>query len=212
MKRFNKEKLKQIILSVIAFSLIIIGYLNYVNIGQNTMEVIADTNDVNLGDVQLVNSDPDNSEQVTNSCPQQNFNEAIVPNNEGKIENINMEFVKNETTNYFTETKLERNRMNSELIEVYQKMLNSKDISNDQKAIAVQEISRITNEKNSIMITENLIKNKGFEDVVILICNDVVSVVIKSVSLSQEQIVQIQNIVSRELKTDIGNINISNKY
>ena len=212
MKRFNKEKLKQIILSVIAFSLIIIGYLNYVNIGQNTMEVIADTNDVNLGDVQLVNSDPDNSEQVTNSCPQQNFNEAIVPNNEGKIENINMEVVKNETTNYFTETKLERNRMNSELIEVYQKMLNSKDISNDQKAIAVQEISRITNEKNSIMITENLIKNKGFEDVVILICNDVVSVVIKSVSLSQEQIVQIQNIVSRELKTDIGNINISNKY
>ena len=211
MKRFNKEKLKQIILSVIAFSLIIIGYLNYVNIGQNTMEVIADTNDVNLGDVQLVNSDPDNSEQVTNSCPQQNFNEAIVPNNEGKIENINMEVVKNETTNYFTETKLERNRMNSELIEVYQKMLNSKDISNDQKAIAVQEISRITNEKNSIMITENLIKTKGFDDVVIFVNDVSVNVIIRAEKLEQEEIAQIQNIATRELKVDINNVHITNK-
>ena len=66
--------------------------------------------------------------------------------------------------------------------------------------------------KNGVMISENLIKNKGFQDVVILISNNNVSVVIKTVSLNQEQIAQIQNIVSRELNIDVGNINISNKY
>ena len=61
------------------------------------------------------------------------------------------------------------------------------------------------------MIAENLIKNKGFENVVILINNDVVNVVVKSSSLSQEQISKIQNIISRELYIEVSNINIGNK-
>ena len=81
----------------------------------------------------------------------------------------------------------------------------------NQKAIATQEITNITNKKNSILICENLIKNKGFKDVVILENNGNVSVIVKSTSLSQEQISKIQNIVSRELNVEMSNISISNK-
>ena len=61
------------------------------------------------------------------------------------------------------------------------------------------------------MIAENLISTKGFSDSVIFVNGDSVSVVIKAEALQQEQIAQIQNIISRELKVDVTNIHISNK-
>lgn len=101
--------------------------------------------------------------------------------------------------------------MYSQMVETYQKMVDSTEISNEQKGIAIQEISNITNQKNAIMIAENLIKNKNFEDVVILVSNNTASVVVKAGTLTAEQIAQIQNIVCRELALKSEDINISNK-
>ena len=75
----------------------------------------------------------------------------------------------------------------------------------------MQEIQNINNRKNSIMIAENLIKNKGFEDVLIFVNDNSVNVIIKSEDLKQEQVAQIQNIIQRELKVEISDIHISNK-
>ena len=61
------------------------------------------------------------------------------------------------------------------------------------------------------MISENLIKNKGFEDVVILVNNGKVNVIVKYSNLTKEQISQIQNIVERELNVTVSDINISSK-
>lgn len=112
---------------------------------------------------------------------------------------------------YFSSTRLERENMYSQMLETYQKMIDSKEITNDQKGIGIQEINNITNQKNAIMIAENLIKNKGFEDVVILISNNTASVIVKAGTLSNEQIAQIQNIVCRELSFELENINITQK-
>ena len=98
------------------------------------------------------------------------------------------------------------------MIETYQNMIDSSEISSEQKSIAIEEVKKIENQKNGIFVAENLIKNKGFKDVVIFFNDKSVSVVIKSnISLVKEQIAQIQNIVSRELNVEIENINISNK-
>lgn len=101
--------------------------------------------------------------------------------------------------------------MYSQMIETYQKMLDNSEVSTEQKSIAGQEITNLTKLKNGIMISENLIKNKEFEDVVILVNNNVASVIVKARNLKNEEIAQIQNIVSRELKIEASNINISNK-
>ena len=61
------------------------------------------------------------------------------------------------------------------------------------------------------MISENLIKNKGFDDVVILVNNGKVNVVLKNAMLSQEQISQIQNIIEKQFNVKIQDINISFK-
>ena len=58
---------------------------------------------------------------------------------------------------------------------------------------------------------ENLIIAKGFEDVVIFVNEQSVSVVVKISELKQEEVAQIQNIVSRELNVEAEKIHISNK-
>ena len=101
--------------------------------------------------------------------------------------------------------------MYSQNLENYQKIIDSTEISAEQKTIAQNEIIKINNEKNAIMIMENLIKTKGFSDVVIFINNKSVSVVVKAEKLDVKDVAKIQNIVSRELDTEISNIHISNK-
>ena len=192
MKSFFKEKSKQICLSMMALFLILFGYFNYAN---NTIEVSARNNEQTLGDVELVNSDPEDNE----------YKSDIVSNEDLDKEN------QIEESNYFQETKIEREKMYSEMIENYQAIISNAETPEDQKSIAAQEISNITKIKNEIMVSENLIINKGFENVVILVNNGNINVVVKSTSLNGEEIAKIQNIVEREFDTELKNINISNK-
>lgn len=191
----KKEKIKHIVLILMAVCLIGIGYLNYDY--EPTIEVATTqnaTNEASLGDVQLVNGNV--------------VKEGIVPNDDQQTQQTNS---KTSTDEYFSATRIERDTMYSQMLETYQKMVDSNEISNDQKAIAIQEINNITNCKNAIMIAENLIKNKNFEDVVILVSNNNASVIVKSSSLNPDQIAQIQNIVCRELNLQSQNITISQK-
>ena len=211
--KINKETVKQMALIITGILFMCIGYFNYSFTVENERREIArreNTNEINLGDVQLVNSEPETYR----------YEEANIVPNDGLIDTIIEENNKNTTIDnnqlkkydYFEETKIERERMYSEMIETYQNVIDSDKTPSDQKAIAVQEISNITNIKNGIMISENLIKNKGFEDVVIFVNNETVSVVVKSYTLNKEEISKIQNIIERELKKETKNINISNKF
>lgn len=204
----NKERIKQIFLSFIAIGLIVLGYTNYsFNNKDESVEVASRSseNEINLGDVELVSSTPVNS----------NYIEGIVSNddmeNNTSLNNTIANYILEDSSNYFEETRIERDRMYSETLETYEKIIDSTQTMQEQKAIATQEITNITNKKNSILICENLVKNKGFKDVVILENNGNVSVIVKSTSLSQEQISKIQNIVARELNVEMSNISISNK-
>ena len=113
--------------------------------------------------------------------------------------------------NYFTQSRLDRDKMYSQTLDTYQKIINNENISEDQKSIAQEEISKINKEKNSIMIAENLIKVKGFEDLIIFVNGENVSIIVKAYKLEEKDIAQIQNIITRELGASIENINISNK-
>ena len=192
----KKENLKHIILVIVAVAFIGIGYLNYDY--EPTVEVAATGNQIDestLGDAEFVNANAVKSD--------------IVPNDEGGQTTVTNSST--DSDEYFSATRLERETMYSQMLETYQKMVDSNEITNDQKAIAIQEINNITTMKNAIMIAENLIKNKNFEDVVILVSNGNASVILKSNELNSEQIAQIQNIVCRELNLKAENINISQK-
>lgn len=191
--KLKKEEFKQLFLIIFAVVLILIGYCNFgienIETDDTIKEFASRNNDINIGDVELVNAD--------------DIKNDIVPNEEQE-ETIN----KND---YFEDTRLERNKMYSEMIENYTKLIENEKTPEEQKAIASEEISNITKQKNSIMIAENLIMNKGFENVIILINKESISVIVKSAALNQTQISQIQNIVEREICTQNEKINITSR-
>lgn len=234
-------KRNQIIIFVGALMLIVAGYLNFSDNGLPINNLVpastlADSEEMaSIGDAKLVSAnvidgEQENEIQETNNIVNDNVieknTEADIKNNDKNVsENItessttetssnNIESVNKDkqlNNNYFTQSRLDRDTMYSQTLDTYQKIIENESISADQKAIAQKEISKINEQKNSIMIAENLIKVKGFEDLIIFINGENVSVIVKSDKLEEKEIAQIQNIVTRELGVKIENINISNK-
>lgn len=174
---------------------------------ENEIQDIVNNNDLNDSVIEknteadIKNNDKTVSENITES--------STTETSSNNIESVNKD--KQLNNNYFTQSRLDRDTMYSQTLDTYQKIIENESISADQKAIAQKEISKINEQKNSIMIAENLIKVKGFEDLIIFINGENVSVIVKSDKLEEKEIAQIQNIVTRELGVKIENINISNK-
>lgn len=213
---FKVIKKNQIVLFAIALVMITVGYLNY-NVGQYK---VAETsgNEVNLDnntDNEIVNQVNDSYNVATLGDAQlvsaNNVVETSGQNEIKKNENIKQDEESMQKEKYFKESKLERENMYSEMLENYQIALANPNISEEQKNFSQSEIAKISSQKNSIMIAENLIKNKGFENVIIFVNNDSVSVVIGKEKLNEAEIAQIQSIIQRELNVNIENIHISNK-
>ena len=101
--------------------------------------------------------------------------------------------------------------MYSQMLETYQEIYNNTNSTPEQKNTAMQEIAKVNETKNAIMIAENLVKAKGFKDIVIFENSNSTSVIIKADKLEPEQIAQIQNIISRELEVGAEQISISTK-
>lgn len=212
MKNLKKN---QIIIFVIALMLVSAGYLNYTATHDgNTIETSSGLNATleyaGIGDAKLVNS---NGVIETNSIqdilPNEEIDSNVVEDNTAIGEAVTTNT--KEVDEYFSSSKLTRDTMYSQMLETYEKILENENIASDQKTIAQTEIKNINDNKNKIMICENLIKTKGIEDSVIFVNGDSVSVVIRADKLEQEQIAQIQNIINREMQVEIANIHISNK-
>lgn len=200
-------KRNQIIVTVIALMLVAAGYLNFAN--QNRENNLIPTSSVadsemmaGIGDAQLVNANEVSQNNVESYTNQEN----IV--NEVKNTNISEQ---TQEDSYFDETRLEREKMYSQMLENYQKILETNNLSSDEKKNAQEEIKEINNEKNAIMIAENLVKTKGFKDIIIFKNNGNVTAIIKADKLEEKEISQIQNIITRELNVSINKINISKK-
>ena len=196
-------KRNQLVILVISLMLVTAGYLNFTSTNNNeaNKDIVAE-----LGDATLVSSnniekeeekEEDIATQETDNINEQEEGEKIV------------ETVQEDT--YFTTSKLERENIYSQMLETYQEIYNNTNSSSEQKEAAIQEIAKINKTRNAIMIAENLVIAKGFEDIVIFANSNSVSVIIKAEKLEPEQIAQIQNIVSRELEVGAEIINISTK-
>lgn len=231
MKQILKKN--QIIISVIAIMLIAAGYMNYTSNEKQALEtaVLTDSEKyAGIGDATLVSANVADNNDLVNNNEGQNItddstkNEDEIKSNEQNTETkendkntvqneINTSTTVTETSGdqYFAELRLERDKMYSQMLESYQKILSNSQISETQKEISENEIKKINDTRNAIMIAENLIKNKGFQDLIIFINGDSISIIVKAKELKEEQIAQIQNIISRELKGEIENIHISNK-
>lgn len=230
-------KKNQVIIYVTALMLVVAGYMNFTANGDFKSAVQTASSEeeldkmANIGDAQLVSSNvvsenqgSAQDESTNNISNSENNNTSNVENynvtNGGKNQNNTSEKnevvetnskISNSSDDYFSTSKLERDTMYSQMLETYENILNSSNSLETQKQSATEEIKKINDTKNSIMICENLIKTKGFENSIIFVNGESISVVVKDEQLTTEKVAQIQNIISREMNAKAENIHISNK-
>lgn len=231
MKFFKKN---QILIYVIALMLVAAGYLNYTSTEHDPNSIIQTTTDAeqlagtkNIGDAQLVSGNiTTNTAEDANTTKNALSSESTDTNdatntlnstdtaNDAKTNTTNSSTITTNSTtkdDYFTKSKLERETMYSQMLETYEKVLNGINSLETQKQSASEEIKKINDIKNSIMICENLIATKGFENCVIFVNGKSVSVIIGAEEITPEEMAQLQNILSRELNAKIENIHIALK-
>ena len=222
-------KKNQVIIYAIAIMLMAAGYLNYTtNQNGESLETSTQTEEssnmaiANIGDARLVssndivgnetnntnNTNPNNTSTNNQASNQTSSTTENWASGENNTQETN---AKVEDDDYFAKSKLERDTMYSQMLETYQNILNSSNASETQKQSATQEITKINETKNGIMICENLLQTKGFKNSVVFVNGESISVIIGAEEIKQEEVAQIQNIVSRELKANIENIHISTK-
>lgn len=219
-------KKNQVVIYVIALMLVAAGYLNYTADGGNSIQANSDPevtyqeNVANIGDATLVNSDDvedsalvENEETFSGSSMEMNDENGGETNESNQnAEQATKQVSSENTDEYFSKSKLERDNMYSQMLETYQNIVNSSTVSDEQRNIATQEITKINNTKNAIMICENILGTKGLDKNVVFVNGEVVSVVVKvDGGLAENQVAQIQNVVSREMGIEIQNINITEK-
>ena len=220
-------KKNQVVVFVIGIMIITAGYFSFANnnSGNNliaTGAIIDSEEMASIGDARLVSANAVSDNTInTNEMPgfetgSNEVNSNMITDNETSNEKVvSSNAITEEGTKsideYFANSKLERDTMYSEQIENYQDILSNTNVSEAQKKIAQEEITRINNEQNAIMISENIIKTKGIEDLIIFINKDSINVIVKGDELEKEEIAQIQNIITRELEADIANVHIMNK-
>ena len=168
MKLFKKN---QIIIYVIVLMLMTAGYLNYTsNTEKQTsvetaiqMESGDDMQLADIGDATLVNSNDVETENnnenngITNSLEE----ESISKENNTANETITKETSSNNSDDYFVKSKLERDKMYSQMLETYEKVLNSSNSLEIGKQAATEEIQKInttTKTKTKKQITKNIKK------------------------------------------------------
>lgn len=216
-------KKNQVVIYVIALMLVAAGYLNYTAEGGKSIQANSDPevtyqeNIADIGDATLVNSDDveENYKDETfssSSIEMSNENSTNMNESSQNTDQTIKQVSSTDTDEYFSKSKLERDNMYSQMIETYQNIVNSSTVSDEQKSIATQEITKINNTKNAIMICENILGTKGIDKSVVFANGESVSVVVKvDGGLAENQVAQIQNIISREIQVEVQNINITEK-
>lgn len=198
-------KRNQLTILIIALMLVTAGYLNYTANYDQNQNLLTSTEEVKnniaeIGDATFVDS-RDVIEDLNTTIDENNNNEDLITTSTKEIKK----------DDYFINSKLERDTMYSQMIDTYTNILENNSISEEQKIISRQEITKINDIKNSIMISENLIKTKGINECIVFVNDQSISVIVKEEELTQDKVAQIQNIVIRELKCPIENIHIINK-
>ncbi|MBQ9314617.1 MAG: SpoIIIAH-like family protein [Clostridia bacterium] len=196
--KFGVIKKNQILASMVVLMLVVAGYLNYTYdpTKDYNMELTGVMSN-NLGDTYLVESSSISTSEVSSNIDE--ISQTIEAS--GKVTTAE---------EYFASTRMERENLFAEQKETYEKMLTNVALDEAERTFAQEQIQKINSKKNALTIAENLIKLKGFKDVVILLNEDSTNVIVIAEKLTEEEKADIENIVVTELKVDSSKLNIQN--
>lgn len=104
---------------------------------------------------------------------------------------------KNSGPEFFSEYRLERDRVRSQQMEVLREVVNYPSSTAENRKDAQQRMLNLTNSLQKEMELENLLMARGFRDGVAMIQPNSVTVIVLAKSLTQDEITRITDVVCR---------------
>lgn len=220
MKQILKKpmfKKNQMIITALAAMIAVAGYLNYsgtrldesllsanstsVEDSQDTSlagdisaeDIYAATGEEEGGDIASLDEDYDPSEQAEAG---ESAGEAVLANT-----NVGVGLV--------SEAKVTREQNRSKNKEMLMKLINSTEITDEQKQGAIDEMVQMTDMAERELAAETLLTAQGFDEVVVSISDSSADVVVSSTQVSEAQRAQIEDIVKRKTGIEAANITIT---
>ncbi len=112
--------------------------------------------------------------------------------------------------NYFANAKLEREQKRSISRETLMELVNNTNLTDAAKEDATKSIIKLTAKAEKENATETLLEAKGFSDAVVIVSDEgVVDVIINAVSVTEQDIAQVEDIVKRQTGAESTDIVIS---
>ena len=219
MKQIFKKN--QIIITALALMIAAAGYLQFSNPGEEAKE--SGNNNVYFSDA---NGEEDKTDVAKNDATTQDKSQGDVTisvgNQQGTQSADNSEETGDDhqigeavmvsTTiqgNFTINARLVREQRRAQSKETLMSIINNTALNEEQKQIAVETLVNLTNIAEKENAAELLLEAKGFADPIVNIVDNEVDVVINAVSVTDRQIAQIEDIVTRKTGFEPKDITIT---
>ena len=110
------------------------------------------------------------------------------------------------STDYVANTRLNREQAHAKARDELKQMIQDDSLSQEAKDNASKELIEMTKNQDAEVAIESLLQAKGFKNVVVSIMNGNVDVVVDLSNVSEVQLAQIEEIVTRKVEIDPAKI------
>ena len=214
LKQLKKPVFKknQMIITALAAMIAVAGYLNYS--GTRLDESLLNANSTAVEDVEDASLAEDiSAEDLYAETGEDEY--ADIESLDGDVdlaeENVGEAVLASSTmgVGLVSEAKVTREQTRSRNKEMLMELINSTNITDDQKQTAIDEMVQMTDVAEKELAAETLLVAQGFDEVVVSINDSCADVVVSSTQVSDSQRAQIEDIVKRKTGIEAANITIT---
>ena len=214
LKQLKKPVFKknQMIITALAAMIAVAGYLNYS--GTRLDESLLNANSTAVEDEEDASLAEDiSAEDLYAETGEDEY--ADIKSLDGDVdlaeENVGEAVLASSTmgVGLVSEAKVTREQTRSRNKEMLMELINSTNITDDQKQSAIDEMVQMTDVAEKELAAETLLVAQGFDEVVVSINDSCADVVVSSTQVSDSQRAQIEDIVKRKTGIEAANITIT---
>ena len=110
------------------------------------------------------------------------------------------------TANFYANYRTERESTRTQEIQFYDSIIASATSSEDAKEEAEQNKIMLISQMEKELVTEGIIRGKGFEDAIVTTSSSNVNVFVKCSELKPNEVAQISSVVTQQLGVEIDKI------
>ena len=137
--------------------------------------------------------------------PTESAEPTVVNEPELDVENWDVE----EFKAFFVEYRLQRDRVRGKEREMLNEMIDNPNVSPEAKQDAEQQLLELIDMMEKELLVENMLKAHGFRDAIFFYRDDMVNVVIQAENLSEQEFLQIAEMVSSAVGLNIERITVT---